>query len=162
MQFRTRADWPTSDGVVRNLPQIVPGGETHSMISRFVSQPSGCARLACGLSVVAFLAVAPVAAHAQINPFVRYRGPTLSRADLQAGKEAALRLLDHDPATVGTVETWKSPSSGDSGSFTIERVYRRQGRDCRDVRARVRYRAGTERSFLLRTCHVDGQWKLAD
>ena len=114
------------------------------------------------LILLAALACLPMSAHAQVNPFHGYRGPTLSRPDLDAGRQAAGRLLGADPKPVGATETWTGSTSGNSGVLTVERVYQRQGHECRAVRSRIIYRQGTERSFLLQACRVGGRWRLAD
>ena len=111
------------------------------------------------LAVLAAVTAAP-SAQAQINPFRNYSGPVLAKADITAGREAAARLLAQPAPQVGAAETWKGPSSGNSGTLTIERIYVQHGRDCRAVRSTVVYRQGTQRSFQLHTCQIDGQWKL--
>ena len=114
------------------------------------------------LILLAALACLPMSARAQVNPFRPFHGPTLPRADLDAGKQAASRLLGADPKPVGATETWTGPTSGNSGVLTIERAYQRQGHVCRAVRSRIIYKQGTERSFLLQACRVGGRWRLAD
>jgi hypothetical protein len=110
-------------------------------------------------AVIAVFTASPAAA--QINPFRNYSGPVLSSADINAGREAAARLLaDADPK-VGMSESWTGPTSGNTGTLTIERIYNQKGNDCRAVRSNVDYKAGTHRSFLLHTCNVSGQWRLA-
>jgi len=115
---------------------------------------------ACLLAAVACsLPLHPAAA--QINPFRNYSGPVLAKADIAAGREAAGRLLDAPSPQVGSSEEWTSPTSGNSGTLTIERLYQRDGNNCRAVRSLVHYKNGRERSFLLQTCNVGGRWRLA-
>ena len=114
-----------------------------------------------GIITILVLCNAPVA-YAQINPFRTYGGPTLSKSDIDAGAQAAGRLLGDAPKPVGSVEDWSSPESGNAGTLTVERVYHRQGHNCRAVRSRVTYKAGSQRSFLFNACRVSGQWKLWD
>jgi surface antigen len=104
--------------------------------------------------------LSPGAATAQINPFRTYRGPVLPKDDLAAGREAAARLLAKPDPTVGMSESWTGPHSGNAGTMTVERVYKQHGNDCRAVRSTVHYKQGNERSFVLSTCHVSGQWRL--
>ena len=85
----------------------------------------------------------------------------LSKADISAGREAAARLLADANPKVGMSESWTGPTSGNTGTLTIERIYQQRGNDCRAVRSGVDYKAGTHRSFLLQTCNVAGQWRLA-
>lgn len=118
--------------------------------------PGGAVTLAAAIGV---LTATPAAA--QINPFRNYSGPVLSKADINAGRAAAARLLaDADPK-VGMSESWTGPTSGNTGTLTIERIYQQRGNDCRAVRSNVDYKAGTHRSLLLHACKVSGQWRLA-
>ena len=115
-----------------------------------------------GMAVAGLVLCAASSAQAQINPFRGYRGPTLTKGDFDAGIQAAARLLGDDPKPVGTVETWTGSGSGNTGTLTVERAYRRHGEECRAVRSRVTYKSGTKRSFLLNACRVSKQWKLVD
>lgn len=115
------------------------------------------------LALIGILVCASAGAHAQmINPFPGYRGPTLSELDLESARAAAGRLLGSEPKPVGAVEKWTGAKSGNSGMLTVERAYRSKGHDCRDVRSRIKYKAGNERSFLLHTCRISGHWKLVN
>ncbi|HVZ09412.1 hypothetical protein [Rhodopila sp.] len=115
---------------------------------------------ACALLAAAWL-LAPGAAQAQINPFRSCRGPVLSQADRAAGREAAERLLAQPSPEVGASETWQGPTSGNGGSFTVERLFQQNGHDCRAVRASVHFKQGRERSFVLNACKVDDRWRIA-
>jgi surface antigen len=85
----------------------------------------------------------------------------LSNADIAAGREAAARLLAIPSPQVGATESWTGPTSGNTGTLVIERIYTQKGNDCRAVRSTVQYRqGGRSRSFLLHTCHVSGKWRL--
>jgi surface antigen len=106
------------------------------------------------------ITLSPGVATAQINPFRSYRGPVLSKDDLAAGRDAAARLLAKPDPTVGASEAWSGPTSGNTGTMTVERVYKQNGNDCRAVRSTVHYKQGNERSFVLSTCRVSGQWRL--
>jgi surface antigen len=106
------------------------------------------------------IALVAAPASAQINPFRRYSGPVLSKDDIQAGKEAAARLLAQKPATVGASQFWVGARSGNTGTLSIERIFRQQDRDCRAVRSKIQFKAGGERSFVLNACEVSGQWKV--
>ncbi len=121
--------------------RIIPGGAT--------------------ILAAAIVALTAVPAAAQINPFRNYSGPVLSKADIAAGREAVGRLLAEADSKVGASESWTGPTSGNTGTLTIERVYQQRGNDCRAVRSDVTYKAGTHRSFLLHTCNVSGRWRLA-
>lgn len=139
------------------------------MADRAFASRSG---LRCGLGgkvfLIAALAVGAVgwepAAHAQLNPFRGYKGPTLTKEDMDARSSAALKLLNNDPASVGQKETWIGPKTGNQGTLTIRRVFERSGMPCRSVKSAVVYKqTQTRREFSLIVCRVaTGEWKLAD
>ena len=114
-------------------------------------------------TVFAFCATASPA-RAQINPFRAYKGPTLAREDLAAGRDAARKLLDGDQPSVGQAESWTGPSTGNQGTLTIRRVFERAGMPCRSLASEVLYRrTRTRSSYTLTTCRTaGGAWKLAD
>ncbi len=113
------------------------------------------------LAVAALLAMgAATGAHAQIFGFFGDNGPYLDRADLILADQAATRLLRPQPAALGMTETWAEPTSGDSGTLTMERAYRSKGRDCRTVGWHDVFKSGAERNFHLDTCLVAGRWRL--
>lgn len=103
-------------------------------------------------------------AQAQINPFRGYKGPTLSRDDIDAGIAAAATLLHDAPVATGTFESWVGPKTGNNGTLMITKVYEHGGLPCRVVESRVVYKStGSTRVFSLKACQVaSGQWKLAD
>ncbi len=99
-------------------------------------------------------------ARAQVTGFFGDQGPFLDRADLVQADNAARRLLRPHPAAVGVSETWAEPSSGDSGTLTVQRAYQSKGRDCREVQWHDVFKSGADRSVLLQTCLVAGRWRL--
>ena len=116
------------------------------------------------LAIMAIVTVcwAPCA-HAQLNPFRGYKGPTLTKEDHDAALSAAQKLLQHEPAAIGESETWIGPQTGNQGTFTIQRVFQRSGMPCRAVTSQVVYkRPQTKREFKLTACRIaTGEWKLA-
>ncbi len=119
----------------------------------------------CAVVIVGSLSFAwPGTAHAQINPFRGYKGPTLSKEDLASGRAAAAKLLTDDQAQVGKSEDWVGPTSGNTGHLSIERTFQRRGMQCRTLRSEVRYkRAPTSppRVLNLNVCRIQsGEWKL--
>jgi surface antigen len=113
------------------------------------------------LTIAALVAMgAAPGAHTQANGFFGDKGPFLDRADLVLADQAAIRLLRPQPAAIGTTETWAEPTSGDSGTLTMERAYRSKGRDCRTVGWHDVFKSGVERNFHLDTCLVAGRWRL--
>ena len=112
------------------------------------------------LIILALLLGLSVTGHAQVLGFFGDKSPVLDRADLIQADQAARRLLRPQPAALGTSETWAEPTSGDSGTLTLERAYQSHGRNCRAVRWHDVFKSGAERSLLLDTCLVAGRWRL--
>jgi hypothetical protein len=109
------------------------------------------------------LAAWPSGARAQINPFRGYNGPTLSKEDYAAGNAAAQKLLTDDQGELGKSEPWAGPTSGNTGTLTVAKSYRRQGMDCRTLKSEVRYKKNpaSPRTFNLNVCRLhSGEWKL--
>ena len=125
----------------------------------------GMQRNTLWIVAVAVIAVswAPCA-HAQFNPFSKYKGPTLTREDLAAGSAAAQKLLQDDSPTVGQTETWVGPKTGNEGTLTVQRVFERSSMPCRAVASQVVYKkTQARRNFTLTACRTaTGEWKLAD
>ncbi|MDR3529247.1 MAG: RT0821/Lpp0805 family surface protein [Rhodopila sp.] len=109
------------------------------------------------------IAVWPTDARAQINPFRGYKGPVLPKEDLEAGQAAARKLLTEDQAQVGKAEAWTGPKSGNQGTVSVLRAFKRQGMDCRALKSEVRYRedSSSPRTLNLNVCRLpSGEWKL--
>jgi hypothetical protein len=122
------------------------------------------ARLSAVLVVGGFLSAWPTGAHAQINPFRGNKGPTLSKEDLASGQAAADKLLTEDQAQVGKSEDWAGPTSGNTGSISIQKAFQRQGMECRALRSEVRYKKASTSApkvLILNVCRTKtGEWKL--
>lgn len=116
------------------------------------------AALACLLGSAPLLAAG--AAMAQIVPLFGNQGPFLDKADYALADVAAHKLLDPQPAALGTIADWSNPVSGNRGVLTMGRAYQKDGNDCRSVRWRDVFKAGPERTVLLDTCRISGVWKL--
>ena len=99
-------------------------------------------------------------AQAQVTPLFGNAGPFLNRADFDLADAAARKLLEPQPAAIGTVADWTDPASGNSGSLTMGRAYRKHGRDCRSVSWHDAFKAGEKRTVALDTCRIAGVWKL--
>ena len=130
--------------------------------TRFSRLTSATGGSKCMVAMAGLLAViGSLPAHGQtLNPFRGYKGPSLSRADLDEGRKAAGRLLGDAPKPVGTTEAWSGPQSGNTGVLKVERAYDRHEQPCREIRSSVTYKDGTKRSFVLNTCRVSGRWRL--
>ena len=111
-------------------------------------------------AAAALLLLLASAAQAQVVPFFGNQGPFLNRSDFALADAAAHKLLEPQPAAKGTVADWSDPASGNSGSLTMGRAYRRHGHDCRTVSWHDAFKAGAQRTVLLDTCRISGAWKL--
>ena len=113
------------------------------------------------IGVTAAVCLWSATANAQINPFRGYKGPQLTKADLEQGMQAADKLLKADEAKVGASETWTGPTSGNSGTLTVQSAFERKGNTCRSLQSVVNYKAGTKRTWTLNVCRIaNGDWKL--
>jgi surface antigen len=114
--------------------------------------------------LVSSLSAWPTGAHAQINPFRGYKGPMLSKEDLASGQAAAGKLLTEDQAQVGKSEDWAGPTSGNTGSISVQKAFQRQGMECRALRSEVRYKktpTSSPQVLNLNVCRTKaGEWKL--
>jgi hypothetical protein len=121
-------------------------------------------RLSAVVIIGGLLSAWPPGADAQINPFRGYKGPTLSKDDLATAQAAADKLLTEDQAQVGKSEDWAGPASGNTGSISVQKAFRRQGMECRELRSEVRYKkapTSSPRTFNLNVCRIkSGEWKL--
>jgi hypothetical protein len=120
-------------------------------------------RIIAPLLCIAVVAAWPADARAQINPFRGYKGPTLSKEDLAAGRTAAAKLLSEDQGEIGKSEDWAGPTSGNQGTISVLRAFKHQGMECRALRSEIRYKTApaTSRTFNLNVCRLQsGEWKL--
>jgi len=88
----------------------------------------------------------------------------LSKEDLTAGRAAAGKLVNEDQAQVGKSEDWAGPTSGNTGTISVQREFQRNGMECRVLRSEVRYKkASTSPPRILDfgVCRIKtGEWKL--
>jgi surface antigen len=135
--------------------------EKRNATARFPGWPTFRSRRVGLYVATAVLCFWSACAQAQINPFRSYKGPVLSKADLEQGRQAADKLLNSDAAKVGASETWTGPTSGNSGTLTVQGAFERHGTTCRSLRSVVNYKAGTKRTWTLNVCRqANGEWKL--
>jgi surface antigen len=91
-------------------------------------------------------------------------GRRLSKEDLASGQAAANKLLTEDQAQVGKTEDWAGPTSGNTGTISIQKAFQRQGMECRGLRSEVRYKkasTSSPRVLSLNVCRTKtGEWKL--
>ena len=112
--------------------------------------------------LVAVLALPPALflahpATAQINPFGKTNGPTLTQADIDKLTAATQRLNEKNPAVIGAQESWE----GDvSGTVRLDRIYRARDTMCHALSYRVHRATGATRVYHLNWCKApDGSWK---
>ena len=121
-------------------------------------------RLSAILIVVGALFAMPTGAYAQINPFQGYKGPMLSKEDLNSGRAAASKLLTEDEAQVGKSEDWVGPTSGNSGSIAVKRAFKQKEMECRALRSEIHYKktpSSPPKVLNLNVCRIKtGEWKL--
>lgn len=100
-------------------------------------------------------------ASAQINPFRGTRATPLSADDLTALTDATNRLLDRQGLTAGAKETWRSPTSGASGTVTAGATTKQKGLACRIVHYDLTVPGpNSERNRKLTWCKTQNGWKL--
>lgn len=124
-----------------------------------ISKTSMKAAVTFGLAL-ALMVEWPSSSHAQFVPFFGNMGPFLNQEDFTLADAAVHKLMDPQPAPLGTAVSWDNPVSGNSGILTMGRAYHKMGYDCRVVRWHDLFKKGTQRTVMLNTCHVSGVWKL--
>jgi surface antigen len=114
---------------------------------------------AIGLTMVfrtALLAAPPVAIPSLV-------WPGLTQDDIDRMHAAAARL--YEGRSIGSVERWRSPSSGDAGEVTLVRSFDAAGMPCRTIDYKVRHAAMTTqlRLYVVTWCRVqEGDWKIVE
>ena len=104
-------------------------------------------------------------ATAQVNPF-KQSGFDLSVRDLELLEAAAARLYVGETATLGTVETWENPESGNSGTVVLTGIfshsYQGSKLPCRRLRHDIRIKSNaTPFRFVVNRCRIQsGEWKI--
>ena len=114
--------------------------------------------------VLGWLAVsASNPALAQPIPVPTLAWPGLSQDDLDRMHAAAARL--YEGRSIGTVERWRSPDSGDAGEVKLIRSFDSHGMPCRTIDYAIRF-AGTiggPDHYILNWCRVaDDTWKIVE
>jgi hypothetical protein len=83
---------------------------------------------------------------------------------LDSGQAAAGKLLNDDQAAMGKSEGWTGPTSGNTGTISVQKTFQRQGMDCRALRSEVHYKKtpnAPPRVFNLNVCRIKtGEWKV--
>ena len=86
-------------------------------------------------------------------------GKSLDRADRLAMQRTTQESLEAAP--VGKTSTWKNPDSGNQGSITPKKTYRRaDGTYCREFTQTITIGGRTEEAYGTACRQPDGTWKL--
>ena len=114
--------------------------------------------------VLAFLFGLPLnGALAQPIPVPTLAWPGLSQDDLDRMHAAAARL--YEGRSIGTVERWRSPDSGDAGTVKLIRSFDSNGMPCRTIDYAIRFagKIGGPDHYILNWCRVtDDTWKIVE
>jgi len=117
--------------------------------------------LAACVALPAFVA-SPVSAQFIPTPMGPNIVPeTLTHDDVTALSAASAKLYTAETVTVGSVEYWANPKTGNSGVVTIARVFERNGMPCREIVHRIKLVREGEQTYHFNRCRVaTGEWKL--
>lgn len=86
---------------------------------------------------------------------------SMSSEDLNQLATAAAKLYTPETATVGAMERWSNPKTGNSGTVTLTRQFDYKGMPCRRIEHRVKF-GPSEQTYAMNRCRVPtGEWKLA-
>ena len=86
-------------------------------------------------------------------------GKSLDRADRLAMQRTTQQSLEK--AKSGTTSTWKNPDSGNQGTITPKKTYRKaDGSYCREFQQTVTIGGRTEEAYGTACRQPDGTWKL--
>lgn len=85
--------------------------------------------------------------------------PPLGESDFDKFNEAARRNLDHD--SVGVLNSWENPQSGNSGTVQFILRYRSEGNECRKIWHVLMLSAEAEQVWEVNACKNKDGWYLA-
>jgi surface antigen len=97
---------------------------------------------------------------AQLTPISGGSWPGHARDDIDRMNNASARL--YEGRSIGTVERWRNPDSGNAGSVKLVRNFKSQGMPCHEMRYRIRFasRASGTSDFTVNWCKTQsGEWK---
>ncbi len=114
-----------------------------------------------GLAAALVLAALGAPVQAQLNPFTR-AGFELSQEDIDLLVAAARKLYIDESVTVGTVETWSNPKSGNTGAVQLVGTFDYKGLPCRRLQHDIKIKNVTNSfRYLFDRCKtLSGEWKL--
>jgi surface antigen len=110
-------------------------------------------------------AAVPGPARAQFNPLVQRPADSggLNKDDIERLNRATERL--YTGRSIGTVERWRNPDTGNSGSGKLLKSFKSRGMDCRQMRYRVKLRDSQREpaAYVTNWCRTEsGEWKLLE
>lgn len=85
--------------------------------------------------------------------------PPLSESDFDKFSEAARNNLDRD--SVGVLNSWENPQSGNSGTVQFILRYRSEGNECRKIWHVLMLSAEAEQVWEVNACKTHDGWQLA-
>jgi surface antigen len=119
-------------------------------------------RRASRWALVAALALCAGPAAAQLMPMMRNPAwPGLSSDDIDRMHAAELRLFEGH--SIGTIERWRNPDTGNAGEVELVREYEAKGLPCRSLSYIVRFaeNARAQGHYALNWCRLpSGDWKI--
>lgn len=122
------------------------------------------ARLLAPAALIAAVLTCAVPAWAQsIAPILQSYYPQLSHEDVERMEAAAARL--YTGTGIGTVERWRNPTSGDSGSVKLVGTSEMKGQPCRRLEYTVRLEKTNQQlnTYTLNWCRTAGdEWKIVE
>ena len=113
---------------------------------------------------MAGLALCAVPAAAQLTPMLRNPAwPGLSGDDMARMHAAEVRLFEGH--SIGNIERWRNPDTGNAGEVALVREYEAKGLPCRSLSYIIRF-AENERAqghYALNWCRLQsGEWKIVN
>ena len=90
--------------------------------------------------------------------------PGVSRDDTDRMHAAATRL--YEGQSIGTVERWRNPDTGNSGTIELLREFETSGMPCRSMKYLIRFgevKKNQFRHYLVNWCKTSsGEWKILE
>jgi surface antigen len=120
-------------------------------------------RGALGPTVALLLAVALPAWAQTFVPQLQNIYPRLNNEDITRMQAAAARL--YEGRSIGTVERWRNPDSGNAGSVKLIGSSTVKGLPCRrlEYSVRLQQRAQSPSTYSLNWCKTEaGEWKIVE
>ena len=104
------------------------------------------------------------AGHAQLLPLTDSSlWPGLSKDDVDRLTAASSRL--YEGGSIGTVERWRNPDTGNAGAVRLARTFEFHNMPCRRLDYTMRYAKGAKAPgrYAVTWCKIDsGEWKVVD